>query len=140
MFWGSKIFKSRFLKNFKKLRSKNSLFYNSLPNIWSQIHPKWWAKAGTWFFYAPTFQTIFQKCWHEKNSDFQNFSSCELALVFAILDHMRLKFHPFQPMELETILSKWSKSLYLGLKLKSASWGPVSYPRAKLYMFSNTPK
>ena len=96
-FWGSTIFKSRFLKNFKKVRSKNSLIYNFLPNIWSQIHSEWWARTGTWFFFAPTFQTIFHKFWHEKNLDFQNFFSCELALVYTMLDHIKLKFHLSNP-------------------------------------------
>ena len=133
------IFKSCFLKNFKKVRSKNSLIYNFLLNIWSQIHSEWWARTGTWFF-CPHFWNNFSYILMWKRFWLSKFLFLWIGLGLYYVGPRENEISSLQPMELETILSKWSKSLYLGLKLKSASWGPISYPRAKLYMVCNTPK
>ena len=64
------------------------------------IDPQLIHNGGQWqahIFFAPAFLTILLNFWCEKTFDFQNFFSCELALVYTMLDHIKLNFHPSNP-------------------------------------------
>ena len=53
---------------------------------------------GQALFFCPYFLGhILLKFCHEKTFDFQNFLSWELALVYTMLDHIKLNFHPSNP-------------------------------------------
>ena len=64
-----------------------------LLDISSKVVGKWWHMD----FFCPDWKSYFGRFWYEKISDFQTFFSWEIALVYTMLDHIKLNFHPSNP-------------------------------------------
>ena len=97
-------------------------------------------KGRHMFFLPLLFGTHFVKILSWKNFWFPKFPFLGIGLGLYHVGPHQVEFPSLKPLEPESILSKWSKSLYSGQELKSSSWGPGFGPRPKLYMVFNTPR
>ena len=91
-------------------------------------------------FFCPCIFDNFAEFLVRKNFWFPKFIFLWVGIGLYHVGPHQVEFPSLKPMEPESILSKWSKSLYSGLELKSSSWGPSFGLRLKLYMVSNTPR
>ena len=97
-------------------------------------------KGRHMFFLPLLFGTHFVKILSWKNFWFPKFPFLGIGLGLYHVGPHQVEFLSLKPLEPESILSKWSKSLYSGQESKPSSWGPGFGPRLKLYMVFNTPR